>query len=275
MNDLTFLMPCRIESEDRLKNVITTIGYLTYNFPESKIIVHENDKKSVFREQVIPAIEKLFGTFPQTITHRFEESQENFFHKTRILNDLVLAADTEIVYNYDVDHLLPIGSYKTAYNMISSGQFDAVYCYGVGVYQYLVDYPIELFNNFIQSKFDLNVLSPGCNISPSVMVLGQMIRRKTEIDCYMWNENFLAWGPEDCEFLYRIQALGARVGRVNDMCYHLNHQRTFNSHYHNPKWQENMAIWQKMRRLDKNSIIDYYEKQEYVEKRRSQINASV
>ena len=105
MNDLTFLMPCRIESEDRLKNVITTIGYLTHNFPECKIIVQENDKKSIFREQVIPALEKMFGKFPQTITHRFEECQDGFFHKTKILNDLVLAADTEIVYNYDVNHL--------------------------------------------------------------------------------------------------------------------------------------------------------------------------
>lgn len=268
-------MPCRIESEDRLKNVITTIGYLTHNFPECKIIVQENDKKSIFREQVIPALEKMFGKFPQTITHRFEECQDSFFHKTKILNDLVLAADTEIVYNYDVDHLLPVSSYRAAYNMIKSGQFDAVYCYGVGVYQYLVDYPIEMFKKFIQSKFDLNVLSSGCNISPSVMGLGQMIRRQTEIDSYMWNENFLAWGPEDCEFLYRIQVMGARVGRVNDMCYHLNHERTFNSHYHNPKWQENMAIWQKMRGLDKNSIVDYYEKQEYVKTRRSEVNASV
>lgn len=275
MNNLTFLMPCRIESDDRLKNIITTIGYLTYNFPECKIIVQENDKKSIFREKVIPAIEQIFGTYPKTITHRFEESQENFFHKTRILNDLVLAADTEIVYNYDIDHLLPVESYKKAYNMISSGQFDAVYCYGVGVYQYLVDYPVDIFNNFIRSKFDLNVLSPGCNISPSVMGLGQMIRRKTEIDCYMWNENFLAWGPEDCEFLYRIQVLGAKVGRVNDICYHLNHHRTFNSHYHNPKWQENMQIWQTMRKLDRDSVVGYYEQLDYVKNRRRQLNAGV
>ena len=268
-------MPCRIESDDRLKNIITTIGYLTYNFPECKIIVQENDKKSIFREKVIPTIEQIFGTYPKTITHRFEESQENFFHKTRILNDLVLAADTEIVYNYDIDHLLPVESYKKAYNMISSGQFDAVYCYGVGVYQYLVDYPVDIFNNFIQSKFDLNVLSPGCNISPSVMGLGQMIRRKTEIDCYMWNENFLAWGPEDCEFLYRIQVLGAKVGRVNDICYHLNHHRTFNSHYHNPKWQENMQIWQTMRKLDRDSVVGYYEQLDYVKNRRRQLNAGV
>ena len=159
--------------------------------------------------------------------------------------------------------------------MISSGNYDAVYCYGVGVYQYLVDYSVEMFNEFIESKFDLNVLSPGCNISPSVMGLGQMIRRRSEIDSYMWNENFMAWGPEDCEFLYRIQVLGYKVGRINDICYHLNHERTFNSHYHNPKWKENMDIWQNIRTWDKNKIIEYYENQNYVSERRSYLNVSV
>ena len=58
--------------------------------------------------------------------------------------------------------------------------------------------------------------------------------------------------------------MGARVGRVNDMCYHLNHERTFNSHYHNPVAGEygNLA---KMR-ADKKSIVDYYEEQEYVKR---------
>ncbi len=274
MNNLTFLMPCRIESEDRLKNIITTISYLHHNFPECPIIVKENDKQSVFSEKVIPFVQNIFGYFPDNVKHIFEQSEESFFHKTRILNDLVLESKTDIVYNYDIDHLLPIDSYKNAYNMINGGNYDAVYCYGVGVYQYLVDYPVEMFDQFIQSKFDLNVLSPGCNISPSVMGLGQMIRRKTEIDFYMWNENFLAWGPEDCEFLYRIQVMGARVGRVNDMCYHLNHYRTFNSHYHNPKWQENYNLWSAIRNWDKERIINYYEQQSYVKLRRQQLNAS-
>jgi len=275
MNDLTFLMPCRIESDDRLKNIITVISYIHHNFPECPIIIKENDSESIFQQRVVPTIKTPFGYFPENITHIFEQSTESFFHKTRILNDLVMASNTDIVYNYDIDHLLPVSSYRKAYDMIRSGQFDAVYCYGVGVYQYLVDYPIEAFQNFIKSRFDFKVIEPGCNISPSVMGLGQMIRRQTEIDCYMWNENFLAWGPEDCEFLYRIQVLGAKVGRVNDMCYHLNHYRSFNSHYHNPKWQENMNIWQNIRTWDKDAIIGYYESQNYVKERRSQLNVSV
>ena len=52
--NLTFLMPCRIESEDRLKNVITSISYLLYHFPECKIIVKEHDIQSIFEEKALP-----------------------------------------------------------------------------------------------------------------------------------------------------------------------------------------------------------------------------
>lgn len=273
--NLTFLMPCRIESEDRLKNIITSISYLLYHFPECKIIVKEHDIQSIFEEKVLPYITQLFGKKPENLTHIFEYDPDSFFHKTRILNDLLLESKTEIVYNYDVDHLLPISSYHTAYNMISQHGFDAVYCYGVGVYQWLVDYPIQMFDKFLKSKFDLNVLQPGCNICPSVMGLGQMIRRQSEIDSYMWNENFMAWGPEDCEFLYRIQVMGCKVGRVNDMCYHLNHERTFNSHYHNPKWQYNMNMWNEIRTWDKETLVKYYEEENYVKHRRNQLNVSI
>ena len=46
MNDLTFLLPCRIESEDRLRNVVTSVTFLLKNFSESKVILKEVDHHS-------------------------------------------------------------------------------------------------------------------------------------------------------------------------------------------------------------------------------------
>jgi len=273
--NLSFLMPCRIESEDRLKNVITSVSYLSYHFPQCPIIIKENDTQSIFREKVVPVLIKIFGKVPDNIRHIFEQSDNKFFYKTKILNDLLLAANTEVVYNYDVDVVYPVSSYVTAYNMIAQGGFDAVYPYGCGVYQWAVDYPIPLFDAFIKSEFDLTVLQPNCNLQPSVMGWGQMIKRQVYIDSYMWNENFISWGAEDCEYYYRLQALGHRVGRVNDVVYHLEHGRTFNSHYHNPKFMDNHNLWQVIRTLDKDAIIRYYEDQDYVKRRRDQLNVSV
>ena len=272
--NLSFLMPCRIESEDRLKNVITSVSYLAHHFPQCQIIVKENDTQSIFQDKALPIIERIFGNRPNNLHHIFEQSNNKFFYKTKILNDLLLASKTDVVYNYDVDVVYPVSSYVTAYNMIMGG-FDAIYPYGCGVYQWAVDYPVPLFDAFISSKFDLNVLQPNCRLQPSVMGWGQMIKRQVYIDSYMWNENFISWGAEDCEYYYRLQALGYRVGRVNDVVYHFEHSRTFNSHYHNPKFMDNHNLWNTIRNLDKDVIIRYYEDQSYVKERRNQLNVGV
>lgn len=272
---LSFLMPCRIESPDRLRNVISSVGYLAKNFPDCKIIIQEVDKQSVFREKVIPHLTNLFGKYPENIVHRFEESKEAFFHKTRILNDLLLAADTDVVFNYDVDVVYPISSYTTAYSMITEGGYDAVYTFGCGIYQWAVQYNDVVFRDFLKSGFDTSVLDSNSRLSPSVMGWGQMIKRQVQIDAGLWNENFISWGAEDCEFHYRIPALGYNVGRINDFVYHLDHSRTFNSHYNNPKFMDNHNLWQAIRTWDKETLVKYYSQQDYLKARREQLNAGV
>ena len=49
MNDLTYILPCRIESEDRLKNIITSVSYILANFPESKVLVKEVSDRATFK----------------------------------------------------------------------------------------------------------------------------------------------------------------------------------------------------------------------------------
>ena len=58
--DLTYIMPCRIESEDRLKNVITSVSYLLKSFPDAKVLVKEVDTKSTFKFRgTLPEIKKI------------------------------------------------------------------------------------------------------------------------------------------------------------------------------------------------------------------------
>lgn len=273
MKDLTFLLPCRIESEDRLRNVVTSVTYLLGNFPESKVIVKEVDSHSHFKFRAFPVISSLVNT--QNLTHIYEKSEEKFFHKTRILNDLLIASDTEVVYNYDVDVILPYQSYILAYNAIKGDQADVVYPFGCGVYQWAVNYSMSTFESFINSRFDVNVLLPHRNRVASSIGWGQMIKRQVEIDVGFWNENFISWGAEDCEFYFRLNSLGYRVGRVNDDIYHFEHERTFNSHYHNPKFMDNHNLWQSIRTWDSEKIKNYYEQQQYISERRGQLNVSV
>ena len=141
----TFIIPLRIETADRMRNIITTLIYLTRNFA-CRIIVKEVDKESVYLRDVQPLLEQaLEPEMMNCITHIFEESDEFTFHRTKILNDMLWMVKTPVVCNYDSDIILPVDSYINATNMILKGWVhpDAeggqpekvVYPYGLGEYQ--------------------------------------------------------------------------------------------------------------------------------------------
>ena len=265
MKDLTYILPTRIESEDRLKNIITSVTYLLKNFPEAKVIVKEVSERATFKFDAVPQIKRYVNI--DNLQYIFEESTDSLFHKTRILNDLILMSDTNIVCSHDVDVIYPVSSHQKAYQLIKEDQFDVIYPYGCGVYQYQVDYPMEVFNSFLSSEFDMNVIQNLCRTESSTIGWTQFYNRAKVISGGLWNENFLSWGAEDCEFYFRFNSLGYRVGRVNDWIWHFEHGRTHNSHYHNPKFMDNHNLWQWMRNQNKETIIQYLNQQEYIKRR--------
>jgi hypothetical protein len=267
MKDLTYILPTRIESNDRLRNVVTSVSYLLSKFPESKVIVKEVDKQSVFSQHALPLISQVVDT--ANLRHIFEQSDENLFHKTRILNDLIYEADTEYVASHDVDVVYPVESHVNAYMMLKSGNFNVVYPYGCGVYQYQVNYPQNIFENFLQSGFDIDLLTKNSSTQASTIGWTQFYHKQAAINGFMWNENFISWGAEDCEFYFRFNALGYKVGRIDSWIYHLEHSRTHNSHYNNPKFMENHNLWNWIRNQDKETLIDYYRNQPYVKRRKN------
>ena len=48
--------------------------------------------------------------------------------------------------------------------------------------------------------------------------------------------------------------LGYKVGRVNDVVYHLEHARGENSWFSNPHMQSNMNEWDKISKMDKKNF---------------------
>ncbi len=61
MKDLTYLLPCRIETDDRLRNVVTSVSYILKNFPDAKVLIKEVDTKSNFIEYALPQIKSMLG----------------------------------------------------------------------------------------------------------------------------------------------------------------------------------------------------------------------
>ena len=263
LKEATFIIPIRIESSDRLRNVITTTAYLLENF-DTNIIIKEVDSESIFENEALPILKDILDV-NVNVNHIFEKSDEPLFHRQKVLNEMIIEADTEIVINYDCDVLLPLDSYDEAYQSILHHTHDVIYPYGQGMYQYQVRATDEIVSHFLQTG-DFDHLEKHSNLHTSDFGWVQFFNRQVYIDGGMENENFKAYAPEDKERFYRFTTLGYNIGRINNYVYHLEHSRGENSWFNNPYMNLNMEEWDKIQSMKKNELIEYYSNQNYLKK---------
>jgi hypothetical protein len=263
LKEATFIIPIRIESSDRLRNVITTTAFLLENF-ETNIIIKEVDNESVFQRDALPILKDILDV-DINVNHIFEQSDDSSFHRQRVLNEMIIESNTDIVVNYDCDALLPIDSYVKAYQSILSGECDVVYPYGQGMYQYQVKASDEIVSQFLQT-YDFDILEKNSNQYTSDFGWVQFFNKQVYIEGGMENENFIAYAPEDKERFYRFTTLGYNVGRIDNYAYHLEHARGHNSWLNNPHMQNNNNIWEEIQKMNQNELKEYYSDQEYLKK---------
>ena len=267
LNDTTFIIPIRIESEDRMRNVITCLCYLLENL-ETRVILKEVDTRSVFKESVLPQIKEYLGDKINNLTHIFEQSDplDGTFYRMRYLNEMILLCDTEVVANYDCDVLLPIKTYLEAQKFITEGGFDVIYPYGQGPWQKKVFATDEMVSKFLSNDCQFSHLEKKVEIDNAESGHAQFIKKSVYVEAGMENENFISYSPEDKERLHRFNLLGYNVGRIENWVYHLEHARTPNSWLTNPHMQNNFKLWEFLHSLDVDELRQYYSEQKYLKK---------
>ena len=268
LKNCTFIIPIRIESEDRMRNVVTVLAYLLKNF-DTKVIVKEVDVESVYEDQVLPQIEDFLGDNINNLTHVFEKSDDPVFYRMKILNEMIDMADTMVIANYDCDVLFKKETYVESVEMIMDG-FDLVYPYGFGNYQKQVFIDDDGVSEFINEDFDFEVLDKKSRMYDAQYGHVQFVNRKSYILAGMENENFRGSSPEDKERFYRFDKMGYSVGRIDDIVYHLEHSRGANSWPNsvqgNPYMKQNFDEWEKIQKMTGNQLRLYYSNQEYLKK---------
>ena len=125
LKNTTFIVPLRIDTGDRLRNVILSTSYLLHNF-DTTVMIKEVDSERRFETFALPIIERLVDT--SDLIHIFEDETrtDDAFHRTKVLNDMVMESTTDIVVNYDTDLILPIDNYKDSVRMLS-GEYAVSY----------------------------------------------------------------------------------------------------------------------------------------------------
>ena len=159
LSPCTFIIPIRLESEDRIRNIITCLVYLLDNFKASYII-KEHDKTSVFNEVVLPQLEEYFGDDLKNIDirHFFVQSDDPVFPRQRLINEMIEEVKTPVVVNYDCDVLLSRQDMKDGLSGITHWGGDISYPYGHGNFQRRVKATDEIVTKFIQNHFDFEIL---------------------------------------------------------------------------------------------------------------------
>jgi len=287
LTNVTFIVPLFIDTDDRLRNIVLTVAFLLYHF-DTNIIIKEVADESSFIEYGKPILDRLIKD--QTgLVHIFEQStrSDESFHRTKVLNDMIMMSKTDIVVNYDSDILLPVESYVKAVELLET--CDVVYPYRFGEegerkvkLETDFQYQIALDNfqihpeisEFIKAGYDLSKFDSKYFYYPHSQGRGwaeygmvQFFKRQVYIDGYLENERFIAYAPEDLERFHRWEMLGYDIQRIDECAYHLEHKRTPNSWFNNPFMKHNNDLWDYLKDLSKEDLIKYYEEQDYVKER--------
>jgi len=285
LKNTTFIIPLRVDTGDRLRNVVLSTAFLLNKF-DTNVIIKEVDSERRFEAYCLPIIKRLADTTNLRHIFEVETRTDDSFHRTKILNDMVMESTTDVVVNYDTDILLPISSYTKAVEMLG-GEYDVVYPYRFGEkgerkvkLDITIRTPEDMANfenysdvkKFISSydpdSFDKYFYYPhqqGEGWAEYGMV--QFFNRQVYLDGFLENEGFVAYAPEDVERHHRWGVLGYNIGRVDNYAYHLEHERTQNSWFHNPHMQRNNELWEQLKVLNKEQLIEYYQQQDYIKER--------
>jgi predicted glycosyltransferase involved in capsule biosynthesis len=236
LKDVTFTIPVRIDSQDRVFNLQYIIKYLSNNF-DTNIIIYENGPTAGKLELNLPNVEYVF------------EINTGVFHRTRYLNQMTRLAQTKFIVNYDCDVLFPIKQIVKAVNLLRNNTVDYCYPYS-GLF---VNIPKTALNEtFTVDNLDSTKYPNFGNNS----VGGAVIWNKDVfVAGGMENENFISWGAEDWERMRRFLALGYRPGRVNGPLYHIEHSRTRDSSESNPHYVNNTQEYNRIVNMTKDGLL--------------------
>ena len=223
MADVTFLIPVRIDSEDRLRNLYIITAFID-KYIDTNFIVLEADNYQKVDVKMLP----------QHTDYLFIEDFDQNFHRTKYNNLMIKRAITEVIVLQDTDVIIDPLQFNLALSYIRNNDAKIVIPYD-GCFRMVYDLnQIEYFS----FKLDIEILRRRETSIVREKSCGGavMIHREEYIKCGMENERFYRWGPEDIERIRRMEILGHKAKWIDSgHLYHLRHEIHQNSGYSSRK----------------------------------------
>jgi hypothetical protein len=257
LTDVTFLIPVRIESRERLENLDLVLSYLLKKFDTTILLVEDDKEQKVF-----------FSRKPDNVKYEFRKNDDPLFHKTKLLNDTCRKAKTPRIVIYDCDVLFPGKNIVHCVEALRHNICDFCFPYSGMFY----DVP-RLFMPRIMSESSVDWIDLNACVLLNHEAIGGAVffNRNSFIKGGMANENFVSWGPEDSEIVLRFTTLGFSLSRTDGVLYHMSHRRGINSCDINPFFNRNRAEFDKIASMKKHELEAYMKSWNWLDRNSGEI----
>ena len=248
LTDVTFVIPVRIDSPERARNLDLLINYIIRSF-DSNILVMEADSQQRY----------FVKSDNCRIQYFFTEDRCPVFQHTWCLNLLYAKVKTPMIAGCDVDALAPPEQIIDTVEQVRKGNAVMGLAYDGRMLMTTVEL-VQLFQetcNFDVLKRSADKLSP---MYGDLSTGGAFI---VDTEKYLQsggeNEFFLGWGCEDFERVKRIEILYPQpIYQAKGCLFHLWHPRGFNSWYADKQYEINgKKEYLKVCGMTKNELRSY------------------
>lgn len=215
---LSIVIPVRIDSPERLANLQAIVRFLVY-YTEGPIILLEADAKSNVKGLIESCRVQLI----------FREDTDPIFHRTKYINELLHMAQTQFVGVWDTDVVLDPDCILDALHIMNQGH---IMCLPYnGKFVFLTEDASHKARRHITTLFQDKLIETldGVGLGRPSVGGAYIVNKTLYLQAGGENEGFYGWGPEDAERVKRLEVLGYQIIRTEGSLYHLHHPRGINS----------------------------------------------
>lgn len=249
LNDVTFLIPVRLDSIQRLENILMVIKLLRNNF-NTHIYVRETGNYSI---QILSSLLK------NRVQYEFIEDKDDVFYRTKHINQMVFKSQTPFIAIWDTDIVIDKSAIVNCVNKLRNELCDVAFPYNGECYDV---HPL-IKSLFFSKRGNLKILyrhKEKMNLLFSeICVGGAIILNKYKfIQAGCENEKHYGWCNEDHDRFYRFGALGYSIFRTENPLFHLSHPRFNNSNFANDIMRKkSYSICYQMKHSSKQEIEEW------------------
>lgn len=224
LQDVTFLFRLRVDSIERLENILMVIDFISHHFDTNIHVLEAASYNNDIARKLLP----------QKVSYRFVEDYDPIFHQTKYITETVENCRTPYLAVWDTDVIIDPVQIITSVNWLRQNVADFVSPYK----DKALDTTRIIRELYVKTR-DIGVLQDNKEkmrelYAPNPVGGGFIAKRAKYIQSGIENEYFYGWGRADGERINRWKILGHRYKRVSGPLFHLTHGRGISSKFHSP-----------------------------------------